>query len=406
MILLRTQTRALGASHNRAISSEERTRAIPILPFVIVTPDPPMMISTRMPHYETSLCEVLHYRDHDIDRRDDPNDIFDSDSLQRTRTLLRDAEHQLSQLDQILAALVERRDNLEHLVLKYRAALTPHKVLPPEVLSDIFLYCLPTTPSTMNDSDSTSLRLPPKPTDAPWVLGRVCSTWRSISRADSRLWPQTKISIYDRPSPHLKRVCELLPPVAKLSVTFCGPPALAKTALVPYLRRIQKLTIRMGIVGYVGLFGMVSPLDFLGMESVDLSIVERSSENDTQGLRHADADGIFKLASQLKQVKIEAAARGFPIASLGFPLGKITSLDVSGVKELDTPTVFSVLQHSHNLEDLNVSFSQPDPVDTHGIQIPFLYLPRLRSLRVQNDLPSVFQHSKIWEDLTCLTFHY
>ncbi|KAG6846928.1 hypothetical protein H0H93_011049, partial [Arthromyces matolae] len=344
-----------------AISSEERTRAIPILPFVIVTPDPPMMISTRMPHYETSLCEVLHYRDHDIDRRDDPNDIVDSDSLQRTRTLLRDAEHQLSQLDQILAALVERRDNQEHLVLKYRAALTPHKVLPPEVLSDIFLYCLPTpsTHTTMNDS-STSLRLPPKPTDAPWVLGRVCSTWRAISRADSRLWPQTKISIYDRPSPHLKRVCELLPTVAKLSVTFCGPPALAKTALLPYLRRIQKLTIRMGIVGYVGLFGMVSPLDFAGLQSIDLSIVERSSENDTQGLRHADVDGIFKLASQLKQVKIEAAARGFPIASLGFPLGKITSLDISGVKELDTPTVFSILQHSHNLEDLNVSFSQPD----------------------------------------------
>ncbi|KAG6900090.1 hypothetical protein C0993_002938 [Termitomyces sp. T159_Od127] len=168
--------------------------------------------------------------------------------MQRAKTLLSNAEHSLLELDEALNALSARRDAHKDLIRKYRIALAPHKRLAPELLSEIFLHCMSAT------SSSSTLNIPPKITDTPWVLGQICSGWRAVSRADPRLWRPTKISIHDKLPRHLARACELLPPVARLAVTFNGPPALLATALIPNLWRIQDLTIRMTITGYDELF--------------------------------------------------------------------------------------------------------------------------------------------------------
>lgn len=309
--------------------------------------------------------------------------------IQRAKTLLSNAEHSLSELDEALKTLAARRDAHKDLIRKYRIALAPHKRLAPELLSEIFLHCIPTT------SPYSTLDIPPKVTAAPWVLGQVCAGWRAISRADPRLWGLTKISIYDRLPRNLAHACELLPPVARLSVTFSGPAALVTVALVPYLRRIQDLTLRMPISGYDQFFQNVSPSHFVALQSVDFSIINGASED--TALRWERSGGVFSLASRLRQVKIETAG-GFPIQMLGLPSENITSLDISGIKDLDAQTVICILRDCPWLESLDVTFS-PYDADSFGRT---LCLPCLQSLRVRHHFPSSFQYSSIWDNLSSL----
>ncbi|KAG6916368.1 hypothetical protein DXG01_007205 [Tephrocybe rancida] len=315
------------------------------------------------------------------------NILFEPE-IQIARSFLLDAERMLSELNDALAALSAVRDAQEERVRKYHIALAPHKRLAPELLSEIFLHCLPTT-------TACTFSIPPKVSDAPWVLGQVCAGWRAITRADSRLWRPTKISIYDRPSPHLSRACELLPAVAKLSVTYCGPPALLPTALIPYLCRIQDLNLRMGIAGYHELFQAISPLDFAALQTANFNVIDGARSD--KMLCGGPAGGSFKHATMFHQLKVESGG-GFPLSPLDLPLGKFTSLNIGGVKELDTQAVFSILRDCHRLEQLDVRFLPEIP----GCAEEPLYLPRLQSLRVYHHLPVAFQQSGVWENLSYL----
>ncbi|KAG6897862.1 hypothetical protein C0992_010000 [Termitomyces sp. T32_za158] len=306
--------------------------------------------------------------------------------IQRGKVLLSHTEHSLSELDEVLNALIARRDAHKDLIHKYRIALAPHKRLPPELLSEVFLHCISTT---------SSYSTPPNTTAAPWVLGQVCAGWRTVSRADPRLWRPTKISIYDKLPRHLAHACELLPSVARLAVTFNGPAALLTTALIPNLWRIQDLTLRMTIAGYDEFFLNVSPDHFVALQSADFSVIDGASEN--TALRWERPGGIFNLASRLRQVKIETAGE-FPVSKLGIPFERIASLNISGVKELNTQEVICILRDCPWLESIDVSFS---PYDTDALERT-LYLPRLQSLRVRHHLPSHFQHLNIWDNLSSL----
>ncbi|KAG5337317.1 hypothetical protein J132_04744 [Termitomyces sp. J132] len=333
-----------------------------------------------------SSDKILSYKLTTIAAGVNYNILLDSE-IQRARTLLSDAEHILDKLNEGLEALVARRDAQAELICKYRIALAPHKRLAPELLSEIFLHCLSTTSSYSS--------IPPKTTDAPWMLGQVCAQWRAVSRADPRLWRPTKMSIYDRPHRHLAHACELLPPAARLSVAFIGPPALVTVALVPYLWRIHDLTLRMGIAGYDAFFQNISPNDFITLESADFDVIDGAFEDIT--LRWERSAGVFNLANKFRQLRIETAG-GFPISKLGIPLSKITSLNISGVKDLHTQAAISILRDCHWLETLDVSFSSHDS----DLAESTLYLPRLQSLRVRNHLPSPLQHSSVWDNLSSL----
>ena len=68
---------------------------------------------------------------------------------------------------------------------KLHIAVAPHKYLPPEILAEVFLYCLHHDPldGRLRISD-----FPPHPLLAPWVLSHVCSRWRWIALGEKRLW--------------------------------------------------------------------------------------------------------------------------------------------------------------------------------------------------------------------------
>ncbi|KAJ6546084.1 hypothetical protein DFH09DRAFT_653677 [Mycena vulgaris] len=69
---------------------------------------------------------------------------------------------------------------------------------PPEILAEIFTFCLP------SKNDSFDL----KACEAPWLLGKICARWRAVVISTPRLWRTISVdlcrgsSYWPQPSPH------------------------------------------------------------------------------------------------------------------------------------------------------------------------------------------------------------
>ncbi|KAJ3880130.1 hypothetical protein F5051DRAFT_324440, partial [Lentinula edodes] len=91
--------------------------------------------------------------------------------------------------------LVQARSDL----LEHRALLSGARKLPVEIISEIFLQCLP-------EVDTLSFMRPePHPDQAPLLLTQVCRSWRSIAIATPRLWSTLIINASNGSSSH----CEI-----------------------------------------------------------------------------------------------------------------------------------------------------------------------------------------------------
>ncbi|SJL04113.1 uncharacterized protein ARMOST_07473 [Armillaria ostoyae] len=92
-------------------------------------------------------------------------------------------EQELQTIESLFIQIRDRREKLLKDLGSCKALLAPIRHLPRETLLQIF---------NLASSDI------PDPLDAPWSLGQVCSTWRSISRSCPSLWTGIYISESNR----------------------------------------------------------------------------------------------------------------------------------------------------------------------------------------------------------------
>ncbi|KAJ7227358.1 hypothetical protein GGX14DRAFT_386049 [Mycena pura] len=95
----------------------------------------------------------------------------------------------------VLKGLVEERDLTHHTLEAHRVLLSPIRRIPPEVLSEIFVYCLP------NDTFIQA-----SVAQCPLVLIQVSSSWRSTALATPALWASITVNISTKsclPNPSL-----------------------------------------------------------------------------------------------------------------------------------------------------------------------------------------------------------
>ncbi|KAJ7488380.1 hypothetical protein FB451DRAFT_1227181 [Mycena latifolia] len=76
----------------------------------------------------------------------------------------------------------DRLGALHHLLDPYRALISPMRALPPEILQEIFIACLPTSHNAIMHT-----------AEAPLLLGRVCGAWRTISLSTAALWASVHV---------------------------------------------------------------------------------------------------------------------------------------------------------------------------------------------------------------------
>ncbi|KAJ7699067.1 hypothetical protein B0H17DRAFT_1196643 [Mycena rosella] len=103
---------------------------------------------------------------------------FISNGLVRTTHL----NETIASLQASLDKLIEERSALDIEIRKHKlkAALSPLRRIPPEILSHIFTFTL--------SSHS------PSADSAPWIVSAVCARWRAITLSQSRLWSSVEIS--------------------------------------------------------------------------------------------------------------------------------------------------------------------------------------------------------------------
>ncbi|KAJ7762558.1 hypothetical protein B0H16DRAFT_1368759 [Mycena metata] len=100
------------------------------------------------------------------------------------RALLVERRYRLNQLDtqirdlqKVMDDLKQERDGVSSYVDAHEALISPVRRLPHDIIQEIFVACLPTHRNCVMSA-----------VEAPVLLGRICTSWRSISLSTPRLW--------------------------------------------------------------------------------------------------------------------------------------------------------------------------------------------------------------------------
>ncbi|KAJ7699293.1 hypothetical protein B0H17DRAFT_1049373 [Mycena rosella] len=111
------------------------------------------------------------------------------------KALLQDPTRQLQRVDneiaviwKIIDKLTRERDRLSAYVEAHKALISPVRRLPLDIIQEIFVACVPTHRNCVMSAR-----------EAPVLLGRICSSWRSISLSTPRLWARLHVVEPTRP---------------------------------------------------------------------------------------------------------------------------------------------------------------------------------------------------------------
>ncbi|KAF8200068.1 hypothetical protein K438DRAFT_1823155 [Mycena galopus ATCC 62051] len=90
---------------------------------------------------------------------------------------------EIAAMQKALDKLAEERDALGAYVDAHRILISPLRRLPVDVIEEIFMACLPTHRNCVMSAQ-----------EAPVILGRICSSWRTISLSTPSLWSRLHIA--------------------------------------------------------------------------------------------------------------------------------------------------------------------------------------------------------------------
>ncbi|KAF9524746.1 hypothetical protein CPB83DRAFT_598986 [Crepidotus variabilis] len=113
-----------------------------------------------------------------------------SDFLDGPERALEVLNAEVTRAEQQLADAKQKRDGLQSSIQQHRWLLTSFRRLPDDMLREIFLWCLPVN----KNAALTAI-------EAPLLLGRVCSRWRTIVYRTPRLWASLHVPCPIPPSP-------------------------------------------------------------------------------------------------------------------------------------------------------------------------------------------------------------
>lgn len=237
-----------------------------------------------------------------------------------------------------------------------RIALAPGPIrrLPPEIISEIFRYCLP-------------LLCRPDPSDSPLLLCRVSSLWRDIAHATRDLW--NHLDFTNQRKPDLERFIPSLPTpthpttplhqwlshtrTSQLDLSFQRSgtgvlPYLVSTVLLPNITDVFRLEIQVVLRTSRGPFQHFSVLPPHVMHNLKYLIL-------TQGLGNAQVT-VFQLSPYLTHLLLDVLdfavdpydAGDIPLLHPVFPWGNLTHLTITRCIE---PEIFiSALSSCQSLE--------------------------------------------------------
>ncbi|KAJ7796600.1 hypothetical protein B0H14DRAFT_3887487 [Mycena olivaceomarginata] len=111
------------------------------------------------------------------------NEVLEIQALLVEPTLrLKNLDNEIAELQKAIDKLVEERDGLEVYVDAHKALISPARRLPLDIIQEIFVACIPKHRNCVMSAS-----------EAPVLLGRICSSWRALSLTTPRLWASLHI---------------------------------------------------------------------------------------------------------------------------------------------------------------------------------------------------------------------
>ncbi|KAJ7069480.1 hypothetical protein C8F01DRAFT_1112882 [Mycena amicta] len=104
------------------------------------------------------------------------------DELADIKALLVEPRIRLQELDETIRQLQTERDKLAAHIAAHEALIAPIRSIPLDMLQEIFVACLPTDRNSVMSAS-----------EAPVLLGRICSHWRTVAFQTPALWARLHI---------------------------------------------------------------------------------------------------------------------------------------------------------------------------------------------------------------------
>ena len=279
--------------------------------------------------------------------------LFDLSAVLRTNDSLSDAAHdeakahllnaekEMKRLDLAIAAhsskkLQNDRVKIAQRVQSYRIIIAPHRRLPPEILSEIFRYCV-----------APEIRVGSKPFTGP--LDLVCSRWRRIALGTPGLWNEIHIDYGDWSD------YRILTKEAKLRLSRSGYAPLSLTIsgvrtsksfnavsdlVIPHAGHLASLSVKSSTKSLME-FLLLPPASVAHLKSVELCFLDDSP---------IPPNSLTWIASQNLRTVSLTAPRHY--ASISFPWRQLTCLCLH---TSITPTAAVViLQQCFNLKQCSL----------------------------------------------------
>ncbi|KAJ7205956.1 hypothetical protein GGX14DRAFT_457755 [Mycena pura] len=96
---------------------------------------------------------------------------------------LKRLDDEIVEMQRAIDKLTEERNHVAAYISAHRALLSPVRTLPLDIIQEIFGACLPTDRNCVMSAS-----------EAPVLLGRICSSWRAISLSTPSLWANIHIA--------------------------------------------------------------------------------------------------------------------------------------------------------------------------------------------------------------------
>ncbi|KAJ7494455.1 hypothetical protein B0H11DRAFT_2004715 [Mycena galericulata] len=291
-------------------------------------------------------------------------------------------EESILKVSLVLAELERQKRRQKEFMLAMKAALSPIRRIPPELLAEVFILC---RDNSLN-SDSYSIS---DVRQAPMLLGHISSSWRSVCYGTPRLWEHV----------HLKSVAAFCRPsfpsfIDQILVRSGGLPihvhlAAHTVSTWPVLRRLFRHharleTIKLEIASTdVGPHESMNKRMFPMLTSVEIDV--RDAEGVDPGV--AAMLSVFNDAPLLRTVTFSADCPSAQSLLPALAWSQFTTLDLK--IEIRLSEAREILTQCQKLQTVSLS-TFPDAGETQ-VALQTTQLPDLRDLEIwiENDHASL-----------------
>jgi hypothetical protein len=112
------------------------------------------------------------------------NYVPSDDEIESIQKDLVSRSEELARLNERIRELSAQRDEIQVYIDSHKALISHPRRLPPDIVREIFIACLPTGRNAVMSAR-----------EAPLLLCRIYSTWRTIALSTPRLWASLHVSV-------------------------------------------------------------------------------------------------------------------------------------------------------------------------------------------------------------------